>query len=559
MFTDVYLIENDLSSVSELWKKICKEEDLLFFQRNPSFPSRLCEEALKEALSVVYFQGNEGDSWEKREEFQWTKRYQVPVFSFQFTPVSKEESEDAFTETNVQMEKEGQIFCYSYKNNQSLALALQDLAGKVRELALLKYTHFLEGSSVSFSFQETNLASNGFQSPQGTYQGQLFLEKQPMGWGVFSLTLENQDKLFCCGIWSQQDNGDFFALQGKLFQNELDWDHLLYQGDFFLTRQGTLLFMDGKGSCYENGQLIYKGGIYGNSLTDYCLYGAHFSPEETFSGYYSTHGTRIYGSIQKNGEEIYHGTFHNKGKEGYGKEQLGAGKRYTGPYVENDFCGEGSIEYKGTEGALIVSGTLPKDKESFTKITQILGHDGHTLLSSPAPLPFPISGHVKLEYSSRMTYVGVVDGCRKTEGLFRKGNQQWSMTPNTSYDQFEEGFLFHLLRQLDEEEEWWSLAFAERPLECLVAYHLNLCAHLQELHRAFSKKSVDFPDLKDYPYENPDPFAHLEAYLKCKPSQRIHLCVYALEAIAEMLQELSQDKLPFPMVIAWDSSPQKEG
>lgn len=557
MFTDIYVRENDLSSVSELWNELCKKEDLLFFQREATFPSRLCEEALKEALAVVYFKTSGEDSWEEREEYHWINRYKTPLFSLEYTPVSREDVPETIQENNFLASQQGKTFCYTYKNNQSLRLALEDLASRVRDLALFKYSQLLEEEPFPFAFIETEHTNSSmfYQGTQGNYHGQVFLDKQPMGWGVFSLSCENQTKLLCCGIWSGQEKGDFFVLQGKIFQNILAWEQLIYEGDFFLTQQGTILFMDGNARCYEKGHLIYNGGIYGNHLTDYCLYGETFLGEETFFGYYGTHGTRIYGSLKKNGEEIYHGTFHNEGKEGYGKEQLGQGKRYTGPFVENDFCGDGTIEFTGKSGILTVSGSLPKNKDSFVKITQILAENGRTLLSSPTPLSFPVSGQVKLEYSSRMTYVGEVDGCKKIEGLFRKGNQQWVISPSTSYDQFEEGFLFHLLRQLDEEEEWWSLAFGERPFEDLVGYHLDLCEHLQELHRAFVKKSVEFPELEHYPYEDPDPFVHLEAYLKCKPSERIHLCVYALEAISDLLQKLSSktpETLPFPMVIAWE-------
>lgn len=563
MFTDVYLMKNNLSSVSELWQEMCKEEDLLFFQPKENFPARLCEEALKEALAVVYFQGEEGDSWEKSEEFLWARRYQLPVFFFAYDPTATQNPAENKSENQVSVTQEGRNFHYSYENNQDLRLLLQDLGRRLKDLALLKYTQLLENQPLPFEFAKGESPKNQDQIPQedgqfaqfchGNYQGQLFLDKQPMGWGVFSISCENQGQLLCCGIWNCQENGDFFALQGKIFQNILSWEQLLYQGDFFLTQKGTILFMDGNASCYEKGRLIYKGGIYGNTLTDYCLYGKTFSVDETFSGYYSTNGTRIYGSLHKNGEEIYQGTFHNAEKEGYGKEQLGRGKRYTGPFVANDFCGAGAIEYQGKNGTILVWGNLPKDRESFTEITQILAQDGRALLSAPTPLAFPPKGQVKLEYPSRMTYVGRVDGCKKTDGLFRKGNQQWEMSPSTSYDQFEEGFLFHLLQQLDEEESWWALAFGEFPWENLRDYHLDLCQHLQELHRAFAKKSVEFPDLQDYPYENPDPFVHLQAYLQCKPSERIHLCVYALEAISDLLQQISPEKMPFPLVIAWDS------
>lgn len=532
----------------------CKKEDLSFFQRQTQYPSRLCEEELKESLAVVFWDEQlDGEScqWQESEEKNWANRYNIPIFCMIFTPISQEDQKVDIHDGMYIVEKKEEVYYFSYQNNQSLHNAVGKMAEILRELSLEKYRNCQRVTPMEhfLTCVQPQDESKGTLLQSAIYTGGLFCEKSPMGRGVFSLVWENNEGLLCCGIWHLCENGDFFALHGKIFKHHLEWDSLVYQGDFFVTQEGTLLFMDGNASCYREGELLYRGGIYGDSMEDYCLFGETFLSEETFSGYYSSKGQPIYGTLKQYDQPVYEGSFQNKGYKSYGEERLGKGKRYTGQFSDNNFCGQGSMEYSTLQGDLTMFGILSKEKESFLELSHILSSQGQKWLSTANPLSFPLVGEVKIEYPSGITYVGEIDICKKTEGVFRKGNHQWQVTKATDYSQFDSGFLHQLLEQLDQEEQWWTLAFSDSATENIIAYHLAMCDYLQELHHAFSTKTIDFPELSHYPYESPEPSEHLNAYFHLKPSQRIHLCVYALEAVRDILKNLSIEESPFSMAI----------
>lgn len=551
MFVDIYLLENPKNSPEESWDRLCKEEDLFYFRRDPVLPSRLCEEEMKEALSLVCLLQSANDIafWEQSEEKIWAERYQIPVFHLQYQ--RKKDITRSPEDTNVPnpATQKNNITSTFYHDYRTLRGAIQNLGHQLRGLMQSRYLSYGDLPSKDFEFQVSSTNVEGYHSPKGRYSGSLFCEEQPMGRGVFHLICQDKTELYCCGTWNSQKNGDFFALNGKIFQQSIETPHLLYTGDYFISSTGQLLFMDSKATCYKDGNIIYRGGIYGHTLKDFCLRGETFLEQQTFSGYYSNHGTRIYGTLKEFGDEIYHGTFHKEEKEGFGKVSLGEGKQYTGQFMENNVCGQGTMEYQGKDGKISVFGLLPKEKKGFSEISQITSSDGVKRFTTATALSFPLTGQVKIEYSHGLSYMGEFSYGRKTEGTFRKGTQQW--IAHSDYGQMDEVFLRDLLLQLDEEESWWALAFRDSEVENMITYHLELCALLQDLHHGFSKKSVEFPELDQYPYESTQPWEHLKAYLQLKPSERIHLCVYALEAIVTILQTLDVSALPFPMVIHW--------